>query len=462
MTRSRTGRLSSFVASGAILAFTLLLVFALLRLFETEREMRNSVDDNMLWAVSQGQVAALLLEREVLERIGSAPERAAIERRYNVLLSRLALLSEGPQARYLEGLGRLESVSARYADILTLEPTILNLAPDDHRGAETIRSILSPLADELGRAANETMVTQWNATGESLDAQHGALVQAIVSIVAILALGTFISVTMLRALQSDQRARRSLAREQEISEAYRSFVALVSHQFRTPLAVIDTSMQRLVRRPGAIGQDEIRDRARKTRIAIARLTQLVDTTIDAMRLDAEEVEPSYSDVELLPLLERVKADQREAQPGRDILISVAAAVPPRIVTDRVLVEQILTNLVSNALKYSPERETVSIRADIDPGTLVLAVEDRGIGIPDDEQDRVFHRFFRASTAVGKPGSGIGLNVSRRIATMVGGELDFRSRPGIGSTFTLRLPMEMDHVGEHCSRARATEPASTHG
>src|SRR5690606_22110372 len=113
--------------------------------------------------------------------------------------------------------------------------------------------------------------------------------------------------------------------------------------------------------------------------------------------------------------------------------------PPAIETDPLLAEQVLSNLVSNAIKYSPLTEAVSIRVTAENNQICFSVEDRGVGIPQDEQYKLFGRFFRASTAGDVPGTGVGLSIASQLARLLGGELDFISRAGIGSTFTLRLP-----------------------
>lgn len=123
-----------------------------------------------------------------------------------------------------------------------------------------------------------------------------------------------------------------------------------------------------------------------------------------------------------------------------IEVQIASEVPPSIETDPLLTEQILNNLVSNAVKYSPETEPVKIRVSTLNKQVCFAVEDGGVGIPDIEQAKLFDRFFRASTSAGVPGTGVGLSIASQLARLLGGQLDFVSRAGIGSTFTLRLPI----------------------
>ena len=442
----RNEALAYAIAGIAIFAFAVLLVFALFRLAGTEAEMRENERDNMLWALSQAHVAALLLDAEIARQAGTPQSMADVERRYNVVLSRLALLNRGPQARYISDLGLSDNLAAADRAIRSMEGDILGLSHGDVEAAAAIHDVLEPLIGDLGLAGNRSMVRQWDATGARLDRQRESIVQVIVSIVAIIILGTVLSVIMLRTMAQRQRLMRSFIREQEIAEAYRNFVAMASHQFRTPLAVIDSSMQRLLRSGRGMKPEEIEERAGHVRGEVRGLNELIGATLDVVKLDAGQVSADPARCDIAMLVERVRTRQLEATPGRTITVRVGREAPPAIETDPLLAEQILGNLVSNAVKYSPPSEPVFIRVTAENRQICFAVEDRGVGIPQDEQEKLFGRFFRASTARDVPGTGVGLSIASQLARLLGGELEFVSRAGIGSTFTLRLPNEWASPG----------------
>ncbi|WP_113156723.1 sensor histidine kinase KdpD [Nitratireductor sp. OM-1] len=438
----RGSDLFAYVTVGVtILAFAVLLVFALIRLLDTEAEIRRSQGDNMLWSISQAQSAALLLDVAVSQKSSIPDSEVDIARRYDVLLSRLALLTEGPQARYMEELGMGESLARQDSAIRALETELHTLSLGDATVALSIHELLETLSRDLGRAANRSMVKHWDATGARLDRQQAAIIQVIVSILGIIALGIFLSVMMLRTMAERQRIRMSLSRERESAELYRSFVGLVSHQFRTPLAVIDSSMQRILRSGDAMDQAEIERRALQVRSEVRDLTRLIEATLEVIRLDTGQVAMKPRNCDIAALLERVKARQLTETPDRAIDIVIGDEVPPSFVSDPFLAEQVLTNLVSNAVKYSPETETVLIGVRAENRQICFSVQDQGIGIPAEEQDKLFGHFFRASTAQEVPGTGVGLSISAQLAELLGGRLDFVSTAGIGSTFTLRLPDE---------------------
>ena len=417
-----------------ILIFTGLLAFALWRLTDTEATLRNRAGDNMLWAISQAQIAAQRLDVTLSRAQVAAEEADDLRLRYDVLLSRLALLEAGPQRRYLSDLGHSERISALAEEVYAEEEKFLSAAD------EGLHDLLEQLAHELGVAANRAMVAQWDETGAQLERQHEAILQVIAAVVVILALGALISWRMLLALHAEQQAQMSLLREQETREAYRNFVALVSHQFRTPLSVIDSSMQRILRSGSAMSHEDIAERAQRVRDRVKNLTDLMQATLDSMKLEVGQVETEQVECSIAAELEVARQQQLEARPERTIRIEIGDEVPARIRTAPLLLQQIIGNLLANALTYSPRSEPVTIRASARSNHLRLDIEDRGTGIPEKEQQLLFQPFFRASSAAGVQGVGIGLHLSQRLAQVLGGELTFHSRQGFGSTFTLELPI----------------------
>lgn len=239
-------------------------------------------------------------------------------------------------------------------------------------------------------------------------------------------------------IHATQALEQALARAQGLTDLYRSFVSMVSHQFRTPMAIIDAAAQRLLRRADSLPPEELRDRAGKIRSAVLRLTALMDSTLNAARLDAGElaVEPQPSD--LAALLRFVAERQREIAPDRAVVLDLTG-LPPLVRMDATMMEQALANLVSNAVKYSTAPTAVEIAAAAAGPDVTISVRDHGVGIPADELPRLFERFFRARTASGIAGTGIGLAFARHIVRLHGGDITVETREGEGSTFTVRLP-----------------------
>ncbi len=235
----------------------------------------------------------------------------------------------------------------------------------------------------------------------------------------------------------------SLQRERGVSEFYRSFAAMASHQFRTPLAIIDSGLQRLLRRGEDMGRETRQQRYRQLRDAVAHMTRLIENALTSARLEGGHVAASTSLCDLRPLVERAIETQHLITPDNPIHLEVEPDGPVFARCDHALVEQILANLLSNAGKYSPETSAIEVELRSTREKTLCRVTDHGIGIPVEDQPRLFDRFFRARNAKRHRGIGLGLGIARQLATIQGGDLSVRSREGKGSTFTLELPCGQD-------------------
>lgn len=245
-------------------------------------------------------------------------------------------------------------------------------------------------------------------------------------------------------LTEEQRAHarqlsEALEKERQYSALHRQFVAMASHEFRTPLAIIDGAAQRMIRRADRMTADELRDRVGKVRHAVSRMVGLIDSTLSASRMEAGQVELAPAPCSLHQILQSVCRHHQEIAPEHDIRLDLGDA-PDQIVADPKLLEQMFTNLVSNAVKYSPQKGPVDIHLAGQGQTVRISVRDTGVGIPSDELPKLFERFFRASTSTGIPGTGIGLNLVRELVHLHGGSVRVESVENTGSTFTVCLPI----------------------
>lgn len=439
----------------AIIAFSLLLGLAFIRLSETEEAVRNEIGDNLLWVISQGQIEALRLRIEFSRARNAGQSTPELAKAYDILLSRLVIAEEGPQRRYLERIGQFDDIRRISEAVRDREAAILDAPLLSADEAERVHQLLAELASHFGRAANEAMVDQWDEAGQRLDQRHAAINQILFLVLAIVVLGAFISLRMILALRAEQESRTTLLREQEVRQAYRDFVALVSHQFRTPLSIIDSSMQRLIRQAGSMDENEVIERARKSRTTIRRLTALIDGILNSMKLDAGQIEVDPRDVDVVREVEAAIARHMEAHPDRRIEIDVDDEVPREIEIDPLLLIEIVDNLLSNALKYSPAGSLVTVNVHRSADDLVIEVADEGIGIARSEQARVFERFFRSEASRSLEGVGMGLHLSKGIAELLGGSLDYRERRPRGSVFRLKIP-----IGTNPHRAAPSIPPAS--
>jgi ammonium transporter len=219
------------------------------------------------------------------------------------------------------------------------------------------------------------------------------------------------------------------------------FLANMSHELRTPLNAI-IGFTRIVSRNAPGLPEKQAGNLSKVLVSAEHLLRLIDEILDLSRIEADEVRVDLAEADVSQLV-REATDSLEPLVNRPrVQLEVDAdASLPRIVTDRDKVNQILLNLVSNAIKYTDEG-TIGVRAEAVDGRLRVSVSDTGVGIPSGELGMIFDEFHRAdsSSARERRGTGLGLTISRRLAQTLGGDVTAESRLGVGSTFTLDLPL----------------------
>jgi len=252
--------------------------------------------------------------------------------------------------------------------------------------------------------------------------------------------GAFATLILRDVTERNARRRqlqRALALEHESLEQQRAFVATVSHEFRTPLAVIDGIAQQMLRRD--VPRERARAKLEQIRRTVARLTELMESVVQSARRETPGPGSPTSRLALATLLAESVEEQRRLAPDRRIvLITTSAAI--WIEADATAIRHLVGNLLTNALKYSSTDRPVFVTLMKHATEATIAVLDRGIGIPAAERDHLFERFYRATNVGAIPGTGIGLHVARELAAIHGGRLDVASEEGLGSIFTVALPL----------------------
>jgi signal transduction histidine kinase len=234
---------------------------------------------------------------------------------------------------------------------------------------------------------------------------------------------------------------RDMRREAHIAELRTQFVSSVSHELKTPLTSIRMFAELLQMREPA---DPQQTRYLDTIVSESeRLTRLLNNVLDFSRI--ERGQKIYS-LEPAPLVDVVQAAVRTiqyplAQQGFALDLEVCEGIPP-VAVDRDALQQAILNLLTNAMKYSGKHREIGLRLCAENGTAVIQVSDRGIGIPEHEQSRIFEKFYRVPVPENREiaGTGLGLSLVAHIAHAHGGSVQVNSRPGEGSTFSILLPL----------------------
>lgn len=233
---------------------------------------------------------------------------------------------------------------------------------------------------------------------------------------------------------------KALASERELNRMQTEFVSMASHEFRTPLTIIDGIARRLDKRADKFTPDDVREKAQTLRATVKRMTMLVERTLDASRLSSGRIKLTPETFKLRDLVNEVCVRQREVASAHTIDVDVSD-YPEELFGDARLMDNVFTNVISNAVKYSGENKHVSVLGTTEGHYAVLRVRDSGIGIPKEELPKIFQRFFRASTSTGIPGTGIGLNLVKSLVDMHHGKVELDSVEGEWTEFTIRLPLQ---------------------
>lgn len=274
--------------------------------------------------------------------------------------------------------------------------------------------------------------------GLALAATVGAPAAWPVPLEGVLAVAAWCSA--LAAVRSVVRARTidevELARLREVATRRADQVSVLSHEIRTPLAVVGGSTELLLE--GLPGPLTDRQRTFLTTISrnVTHVHSLAENLLTQARIEAGMFDVHLERVDLRAVLRAVVAELRQVHHPVRIVLD-APGPPTRVVVDPQLVTQAVVNLVANAVRYSPDSRSVTVRVTRSEGDVVLAISDDGRGMSRADRDRLFHRF-----ASGEPlgdGTGIGLYITHHIVDLHGGRIYVDSLPDRGTTMTLTLP-----------------------
>lgn len=245
---------------------------------------------------------------------------------------------------------------------------------------------------------------------------------------------------MVLVLISDESEAR------RIDAVRRDFVANVSHELKTPIGALGLLSEAIL---GAKDQpDEVVRFATRMQNEAKRLTELVQEIIDLSRLQSSDPLQKALEVEVSDVVREAVDQAQFSSEQRGISLEIGDIEDATVIGDRDQLITAVHNLVENAVNYSPERTKVSIVTKRVGDIIEISVTDQGIGIADSELNRIFERFYRVDPARSRltGGTGLGLSIVKHVALNHGGDVKVWSKEGVGSTFTLQLPVALDEEG----------------
>ncbi len=243
--------------------------------------------------------------------------------------------------------------------------------------------------------------------------------------------------------KKEMELRQAYEKEMELSRLKSRFVSMASHEFRTPLATIQSSSDLIEAYVQTDQHPQRLKHSRRIRSAVTHLNNILNDFLSLSRLEEGRIQMEPVRFTLTGFCKELMEElDGILKPGQSIIHPTP--IPDETITlDKKLLKNILINLLSNAIKYSPEQADISCQITLQNEEIYLAVEDQGIGIPKADQPHLFGRFFRAQNVENIKGTGLGLHIVKQYVSLMGGKIDFRSEEGVGTLFMIYLPLEPD-------------------
>lgn len=241
--------------------------------------------------------------------------------------------------------------------------------------------------------------------------------------------------------RAEEEARKALEKERELNELKSRFVSIASHEFRTPLSTILSSIS-LVEQYNQKGDlEKVSKHTQRVRSSVNHLTGILNDFLSLGKLEEGKLDVKAEDIDLAVLFEDVKEEIKvQLKDGQTIQI-LCQSKHSALRSDPRILRNILFNLLSNASKYSDTGRTIFLNCENQPNGYNISIRDEGIGIPDEDKKHMFDRFFRASNASNIPGTGLGLNIVKRYIELLNGTIQYTSKFKVGTTFTIFIPNE---------------------
>lgn len=235
-----------------------------------------------------------------------------------------------------------------------------------------------------------------------------------------------------------EQLKLSLNKEKELNNLKTKFISLASHEFKTPLSAILSSTELMNKYSNLENIEKRKEHLEKVKIMVSRLNGMLDDFLTLENIELGIIKPDFSFFKISQLVNHISQETSPFLKEKQIL-TFDIINDETIYHDKKIINIILTNLLYNAIKYSNENSAIKITIRTNINSIYFSVKDNGIGIPENEQNLIYNRFFRAKNALYYPGTGIGLNISKGYINNLNGSISFKSAINKGTTFNVQLP-----------------------
>ncbi|MNJ98984.1 Sensor protein FixL [compost metagenome] len=245
--------------------------------------------------------------------------------------------------------------------------------------------------------------------------------------------------TVFTLEQTQQELSLSLAKEQELGKLKSRFVSIASHEFRTPLSMVQLSVSLIERYALPFESPNIGKHVGKIKDAVQNVTAILNDFLSLEKLDTGKVQAKFSHFNLTELAAEITEEMQIALKGRQKIVFVHRGSELMITLDQTLLKNCIVILIDNAIKYSGEESSIQFYTKINENNCTIRICDNGIGIPIEDQKHLCEPFFRAHNTGKISGNGLGLSILSRYTDLMNGKVDFKSRINRGTLFTLTFP-----------------------
>ncbi|MBR46669.1 MAG: hypothetical protein CMM31_09380 [Rhodospirillaceae bacterium] len=436
----RNWGIATYILVAAVIGLAISVILGLNQMIE-KRESFQTDPRVEVWLVSQVELERLKLV-STLDAFHYTEAGTSLDElltRFDIFWSRLLVLKEGGESerlREVEGLN--QTVLQVISGLERVEPEILNLKKGDTAAYQSIHDGLTAMAGPIHTMVINTTNHDRGLRIETASARSDIFWQVVGYFIGVLVSGTIL---VLFLLWKNRETNRLLALEKEVelSSMKSNFVATASHEFRTPLTTIFSAADLLHHYSDQMDEKQRLYYLEEIKQEVGDMTQLLDDILIVRKMEAGmfSFSPQKSNIELL-LRNIVRASQNMAGNVHAINLNISCD-GSNVSIDDSLIRHIVNNLLSNAIKYSPDGESIEVSLARQNGEIILDVADSGIGIPEEDIDRVFDTFFRADNSSGIGGTGLGLSVVKTAVELHGGRITVDSIVDEGTTFSVRIP-----------------------
>ncbi|MDQ7743623.1 ATP-binding protein [Hydrogenophaga pseudoflava] len=415
--------------------------------------------DSIMWQAYQLEREMGRLEHSIMEALKS-PEKAdgyALLERYEVYLSRIDLLTKIPRRDLLEASFEYTATMAKVktfntlADPLFADPVALAASPEKLALLDQAMEDLKPLLGELTREANRAVSRFVDERNDQLHQQGMLVIGLAAAQIVVMLIFVGLLVQHIRKQQRQYAKLQKLSQELEVARDQAEaanhgksiFLANMSHEIRTPFQGL-LGMLNLLDNASLSSQQ--RDYLGTARDSALHLLGVLNDILDVSTMESGTLKLSVAPIHLPSLVHEVDGLMQVAarDKGLELNIYAAADLPGWVEADATRLRQIMFNLINNAIKFTSEGSVIAelTRAPAGKTGVLFTVRDTGMGMDEETVSRLFTRFYQADNSLRRRigGTGLGLEISRNLARMMGGDIEVSSRLGVGSVFTVHLDL----------------------